>query len=1241
MKSLLLALLILPSLLIYSQTDLERKKITSNYDQAKLKELKQRFSLDFQTNYNNALKLAKQNNWPLKEVDKEGNLKMLIGVDESGEPIYFSEENLGAGITSRANTLYPGGSMGLSLTGSGMTASIWDGGSALTTHELFGGRVTSVDGAASSDHSTHCAGTIIGSDAFQGGNAKGMAYQASLRSYNWTNDESEMITEAATGTLISSHSYGIPGSTAAASYLGKYDNNARNMDNIIYNAPYFLPSCSAGNDRNNGINATGYDILTDKSCNKNGLTVAAVNEVSNYTGPASVVMSNFSSWGPTDDGRIKPDISAKGVSTFSAGNVSNTDYGFKSGTSMATPSVAGTLLLLQQHYNVLNSSYMLASTLRGLALHTADEAGTANGPDYEFGWGLINAKRATETINNNGASSIINEITLSSGQTYSINVTASGLEDLMATIAWTDQQGAVGANIVDDRTPVLINDLDIRVTQAASTYMPWKLDPNNPSNAATQADNIVDNIEKVEVTSPTGIYTITITHKGALSGGNQTFSLIVTGVTISPTTNDAGLNAILHPIGGSTFCDNPLTPEVVLRNYGLTNLTSTNINYQINNGSISTFAWSGNLTTGAKDTIVLSAITPPVGSIFSFRAFTSNPNTTVDDDNANDTLIATTQYLVASPIPYIEPFNTGIPIDITVIDPNGDGFEWVHNNTIDGYNVGGSGSMVMDNFTNDTRGTNDWMQLPTLDLSGSSGTKLTFDVAYARYNAIYMDSLIVTVNDDCGTNYNVVYLKGNSDLATAPDNTASFTPTANQWRTDTVDLSAYDGMTHVKISLINKGGWGQNIYIDNINITENCTLGTSTDTRSECSSLSWIDGNTYTANNTSATHNIVGGAANGCDSIITLNLTILNSTATDTRFECNPLTWIDGNTYTANNTFATHNIVGGAANGCDSIITLNLIILNSAAATDTRSECGPITWIDGNTYTANNTFATHNIVGGAANGCDSIITLNLIILNSAAATDTRSECGPITWIDGNTYTANNTFATHNIVGGAANGCDSLVTLNLTIFNSTSGTDTRSECGPITWIDGNTYTANNTSATHNIVGGAANGCDSLVTLNLTLILVNVNTTTNNNTVTANASSASYRWLNCNNNYSIITGQINQQYTSPISGNFAVEVTQNTCIDTSICILINTVGVDENSLEGKVYIYPNPNKGIVHINLRNLSDVDIKVLDVAGKTIHFKEGIKSEKYQFELNEAAGIYFIEVFSGKEKQVFKLIKE
>ena len=202
---------------------------------------------------------------------------------------------------------------------------------------------------------------------------------------------------------------------------------------------------------------------------------------------------------------------------------------------------------------------------------------------------------------------------------------------------------------------------------------------------------------------------------------------------------------------------------------------------------------------------------------------------------------------------------------------------------------------------------------------------------------------------------------------------------------------------------------------------------------------------------------------------------------TDTQIACISYTWIDGNTYTASNSSATFTIAGGAANGCDSLVTLDLTISNAVNGTDTQTACGSYTWIDGNTYTASNNSATFNIPGGAASGCDSLVTLDLTISNAVNGTDTQTACGSYTWIDGNTYTASNNTATFNIPGGAASGCDSLVTLDLTISNAVNGIDTQIACGSYNWIDGNTYTASNNSATFTIVGGAASGCDSLVTL----------------------------------------------------------------------------------------------------------------------------------------------------------------
>ncbi len=191
------------------------------------------------------------------------------------------------------------------------------------------------------------------------------------------------------------------------------------------------------------------------------------------------------------------------------------------------------------------------------------------------------------------------------------------------------------------------------------------------------------------------------------------------------------------------------------------------------------------------------------------------------------------------------------------------------------------------------------------------------------------------------------------------------------------------------------------------------------------------------------------------------------TSGTDTQIACDNYTWIDGVTYTTSNNTATFTLTNVA--GCDSLVTLNLTI-NSNSGTDTQIACDSYTWIDGVTYTTSNNTATFTLTNVA--GCDSLVTLNLTI-NSNSGTDTQIACDSYTWIDGVTYTTSNNTATFTLTNVA--GCDSLVTLNLTINNSNSGIDNQIACDSFTWIDGITYTADNNSATHTLTNLA--GCDS--------------------------------------------------------------------------------------------------------------------------------------------------------------------
>lgn len=485
---------------------------------------------------------------------KDEILKQLAYVYD-GMPIYNTTYNLNAAKTVRADKLYLNGGLGLDLQGQGMFVGVWDGGSARSTHVEFGNRTQIVDDGVVENHATHVSGTIIASGS-SNTSLKGIANQASLYSYDWSNDLSEMSSAFQNlSLLVSNHSYGADADSAPLWLFGGYDNKARLMDSMLFTSQFLLPIVAAGNDRDNyqQYNPTknGYDLIGGFNSAKNVITVGAVNQVINYVSPDNVVMSSFSNWGPTDDGRIKPDVVSKGVNVRSTTSASNTSSGFLNGTSMASPAVAGVAILLQQHFSNLYVNPMLAATLKGLILHTADEAGSTPGPDYRFGWGLVNAEKAANVITNRGSSSIIDELTLNNNETYTKTISVQSGEPLMASISWTDRAPtSANSGTVDLQTRMLINDLDIRITNESGTFFPWTLSPANPSfEADNQSDNFRDNFEKIEIEGPSGTYNLSVKHKGSLVGGSQKFSLIITGNQVQNlNTEDLSLsNIVIYP----------------------------------------------------------------------------------------------------------------------------------------------------------------------------------------------------------------------------------------------------------------------------------------------------------------------------------------------------------------------------------------------------------------------------------------------------------------------------------------------------------------------------------------------------------------------------------------------------------------------------------------------------------------------------------------------------------------------
>jgi len=178
------------------------------------------------------------------------------------------------------------------------------------------------------------------------------------------------------------------------------------------------------------------------------------------------------------------------------------------------------------------------------------------------------------------------------------------------------------------------------------------------------------------------------------------------------------------------------------------------------------------------------------------------------------------------------------------------------------------------------------------------------------------------------------------------------------------------------------------------------------------------------------------------------------------------------------------------------------------------------------------------------------------------------------------------------------GCDSTATLVLTINNATPGTDVQAACDSYTWINGITYASSNSTATFLLTTAA--GCDSLVTLNLTITTSPTAVATDNGNATVTASAGtSYQWIDCGTGLAI-AGATTQTYTVTVNGSYAVVVNNGACDDTSSCVVINYIGIKEITQE-MISVFPNPTRDIVTINM-TAANASIEVVDAQGKILH---------------------------------------
>jgi hypothetical protein len=302
---------------------------------------------------------------------------------------------------------------------------------------------------------------------------------------------------------------------------------------------------------------------------------------------------------------------------------------------------------------------------------------------------------------------------------------------------------------------------------------------------------------------------------------------------------DASILNIISPVNGSSNCNNSVTPKITLNNAGSTAITSATILYRMDALATQTLNWTGSLASATSTVLTLNTYSGLSNAAHSFSATVINPNGTADANSANNSLTSTFTVISApagAALPFVERFDgvtfppTGwVETNTNVLDA---AYSWTRLANTTGIPVVPTTTACakMDNFAGniDIVGQKDALRTPAISLSGAnSSVRVVFDRSHRRYSNTDIDSLNIYISTDCGGTWTRLYTKGGTQLATVTGTlTTAYTPTSNaQWARDSVSLSAYVGQPSVYLKFESRSGWGNNLYLDNINVSNLTTAG--------------------------------------------------------------------------------------------------------------------------------------------------------------------------------------------------------------------------------------------------------------------------------------------------------------------------------------------------------------------------------------------------------------------------------
>jgi len=650
---------------------------------------------------------------------------------------------------------------------------------------------------------------------------------------------------------------------------------------------------------------------------------------------------------------------------------------------------------------------------------------------------------------------------------------------------------------------------------------------------------------------------------------------------------DAGIESITTPANGITTCQTTFTPVVVLRNYGTTTLTSCTINYQVDGGGPATYNWTGSLATNATASITLPNFTV-AASAHTYTSYTSSPNGGADGNTTNDSKTNSFTVINApagASLPFTEGFQTVTfpPAGWLLTNPDANN-TWSRVTTAGGFG-NSTASARMDNYsgTTDITGQMDYLTTPALSFASAvAPLYMDFSVAHARYNATYIDSLYVAVSTDCGATWTRVYGKGGTGLATAPDNTNAFVPTATQWRAEQINLDTYIGQASVLVRFESRSGWGNHLYVDDINLyfpnvppvadfsatpttvcAGSCVTFTDLTTGGPTSwSWSFTGGTpaTSTSQNPAVCYNTPG--------IYSVTLIATNAYGSDTELKTN---------------YITVNALPTASAGSNSPVcsgnTINLTANTIAGATYAWTGPGGFTSSleDPTRPSATTAMAGVYTVTITVNGCSAVSSTTVVV--NATPTATAGSNSPV-------CTGNTINLTGNTVAGATYSWTGPGGFTSTLEDPTRPGATTAMAGVYTLTitaNGCTSAASNTTVVVNTTPTATAGSNSPVcsgnTLNLT-----------GNTVAG----ATYVWSGPNGFTSTLEDPSITNVTTAASGAYTLTITSNGCTsapnttsvtinatptatagsNTPVCVGDN-LNLTANTVAGATYSWTGPN------------------------------------------------------------------